>query len=172
MDLSSFFPSGNFAWAEFKDSGHCSRTSGNPARAVTSAKMMDIQKCKRNVSQACTDQLYSTSTISSTGHMPQVSCTVDLLQMHRPSVLHTSIYFRPGNPGQKQDYLNSLFLSPFFSTHARAYSCLPVHVLTLSGLAGLQWAASLLSSAKPRARNTYTALKSQAMLQLQTTRLS
>lgn len=32
--------------------------------------------------------------------------------MHRPSVLHVSIYFSPGNPGQKQGYLSWRLPSP------------------------------------------------------------
>jgi len=87
-------------------------------------------------------------------------------------VLHRSIDFSPGNPGQEQDYLSLLLPFPFISRHAPDYSCLPICTPTPSGLAEPWGAASPLSSAKLRTQSTYAALNNQARLHSQTNRSS
>lgn len=82
---------------------------------------MDMQKCQTCVSWASMDQVSSTST----GHLLELWCATDLLQMHRASVLHMSTSLTPGNPGQKQQHLSLLLPSPCASRPAPGHSCLP-----------------------------------------------
>lgn len=123
VDLPTFLPPGNFAWAECKHSGHCSRIFGNPD--ITTCRLMDMLKYQTSGSWASIDQVSSTAPIEGTGHVLELWCSTALLQMHRASALHMSTYFTPGNPGQKQNHLSLLLLSPSISSLLQVTAAFP-----------------------------------------------
>lgn len=123
VDLPTFLPPGNFAWAECKHSGHCSRIFGNPD--ITTCRLMDMLKYQTSGSWASIDQVSSTAPIEGTGHVLELWCSTALLQMHGASALHMSTYFTPGNPGQKQNHLSLLLLSPSISSLLQVTAAFP-----------------------------------------------
>lgn len=143
-----FFPTGNFSWAEFEGSGHCSRTSGNPVRAATTAKLVDIKKRRTKGSQASTDQRYSMSTHQLYGTRA-VGLVYHRFVANAKTICATHEHIFQTRKSQTE--MSSLLPSPSISRRAPGYSCLPHQ--DSPGPAEARWAALPLSSAELRTQH-------------------